>query len=81
METQWDAYISLSGLAEEVAQKQVQTLMLCFSQETLSNVQNLRLTTEENRSVDATIRTIKWYVDGHINETMEQRNFQFCKCK
>ena len=73
---QWDAYISLSGLAEEDAQKQVQALMLCFSQETLSIVQNLGLTTEEYRSVDAIIRAIKQYVDGHINETVERRSFR-----
>jgi len=72
---QWDAYISLSGLAEEDAQKQIQAPMLRFSRETLSIVQNLKLTTEENKSVDAIICAIKQYVDGHINESMERRNF------
>jgi len=76
---QWDAYISLSGLAEEDVRKQVQALMLCFSRETLSIVQNLGLTTEENKSVDAIIRAIKRYVDGHINESVERRNFHKCK--
>ena len=32
---QWDSYLSLSGLADEDAAKQVQTLTLCFSQDTL----------------------------------------------
>jgi len=72
---QWDAYISLSGLAEEDAQKQVQALMLCFSWETLSIVQNLGLATEENKSVDTIICAIKQYIDGHINESVERRNF------
>ena len=35
---QWDAYISLSGLADEDVQKQVQALTICFSCETLSIV-------------------------------------------
>ena len=48
---QWDAYVSLSGLADEDAQKQVQALRLCFSRETLSIVQNLGLT-------EATVREL-----------------------
>ena len=58
---QWDSYISLSGLAGEDAQKQVQALMLCFSRETLSIVQNLGLTEEEKKSVDSIILAIKQY--------------------
>ena len=45
---QWDAYISLSGLADEDAQKQVQALTLCFSRETLSIVHNPGLTEVES---------------------------------
>ena len=41
--TQWDSYCSLSGLSEERATKQVKAIMLCFSWETLSIVQNLGL--------------------------------------
>ena len=73
---QWDSYISLSGLAGEDAQKQVQALMLCFSRETLSIVQNLGLTEEEKKSVDSIILAIKRYVEGHVNETVERRNFR-----
>ena len=73
---QWDSYISLSGLAGEDAQKQVQALTLCFSRETLSIVQNLGLTEEENRSVESIIRAIKRYVEGHVNETVERRTFR-----
>ena len=73
---QWDSYTSLSGLAGEDAQKQVQALMLCFSRETLSIVRNLGLTEEENRSVESIIRAIKRYVEGHVNETVERRNFR-----
>ena len=73
---QWDSYISLSGLAGEDAQKQVQALMLCFSCETLSIVQNLGLTEEEKKSVDSIILAIKRYVEGHVNETVERRNFR-----
>ena len=34
--TQWDAYISLSGLDTQAATKQVQALTLCFSHETVT---------------------------------------------
>ena len=71
---QWNAYISLSGLADEDAQKQVQALTLCFSREKLSIVQNLGLTEAESKRVDFIIRAIKRYVDGHVNETVERRN-------
>ena len=53
--------------------------MLCFSRETLSIVQNLGLTTKENKSVDTIICAIKQYIDGHINESVERRNFRNCK--
>lgn len=73
---QWDSYIQLSGLAGEDAQKQVQALTLCFSRDTLSIVQNLGLTEEDKKSVDVIICAIKRYVEGHINETVERRNFR-----
>ena len=71
--TQWESYCSLS---DENAQKQVQALMLCFSRDTLSIVQNLGLTEEENGNVASIIRAIKCYVDGHVNETVERRHFR-----
>ena len=40
---QWDAYISLSGLADQPQSKQVQALILCFSMETVTIVDNLGL--------------------------------------
>jgi len=73
---QWDSYRSLSGLAQQDAVKQVQALTLCFSCDTLSIVQNLGLTDEQRGSIDAIISTIKRYIDGHVNETVEQRNFR-----
>ena len=74
--TQWDAYISLSGLADEDQQKQVQALMLCFSHVTLLIVQNLGLSETEIKKVDLIIHAIKCYVDGHVNETVERWNFR-----
>ena len=74
-QTQWDSYLSLSGLCNEDAQKQVQALTLCFSCETLI-VQNLGLTEDERNSVDSIIHAIKWYVEGHVNETVERGNFR-----
>ena len=73
---QWDSYQSLSGLAEQDAAKQVQALTLCFSRDTLSIVQNLRLIEEQRGNIESIISTIKQYIDGHVNETMEQRNFR-----
>ena len=75
--TQWDAYISLSGLDDEDQQKQVQALMLCFSRETLSIVQNLGLSETDSNRVNLIIHAIKRYVDGHVNEKVESRIF--CK--
>ena len=74
--TQWESYCNLSGLADENAQKQVQALMLCFSRDTLSIVQNLGLTEEENGNVASIIRAVKRYVDGQVNETVERRYFR-----
>ena len=73
---QWDAYISLSGLGGEDQQKQVQALTLRFSREMLSIVQNLGLSETESKRVDSIIHAIKRYVDGHVNETVERRNFR-----
>ena len=73
---QWDSYCSLSGLADQDSAKQVQALTLCFSHDTLSVVQNLGLTDEERASVASIISTIKRYIDGHVNETVERRNFR-----
>jgi len=50
--------------------------MICFSRDTLSIVQNLGLTEEQRGSVDDIISPIKRYVDGHVNETVERRNFR-----
>ena len=73
---QWDSYRSLSGLAEQDAAKQVQALTLCFSRDTLSIVQNLGLTEEQRGNVESIISAIKRYIDGHVNETVERRNFR-----
>ena len=74
--TQWDSYDSLSGLSAESADKQVQALMLCFSRETLTIVENLGLTPEQRKDGETIISAIKSYVDGHINESVERRNFR-----
>ena len=70
--TQWTAYVNLSGLSEESAETKVQALNLCFSRETLTIVNNLGLTTEQKKDVDAIIRAIKNHLDGHRNKSMER---------
>ncbi len=66
----------LSGLNGEDEAKQVQALTLCFSRETLTIVQNFGLSEDERKSVSAIIVAIKRYIEGHINESVERRNFQ-----
>ena len=73
---QWESYMSLSGLSEEPPTKQVQALTLCFSRETLTIVDNLGLSTEDLKKVTSIISAIKKYVAGHINESVERRNFR-----
>ena len=68
--------MSLSGLARESNEKKVQALTLCFSRETLSIVQNLRLSSDEMKDVTTIIAAIKKYIDGHVNESVECRNFR-----
>ena len=44
--SQWDAYLSLSGLESQDQAKQVQALTLCFSRETVTIVDNLGLSAD-----------------------------------
>ena len=74
-QAQWESYMSLFGLGEETAVKQIQALTLCFSRKTLTIVNNLGLTTEDHGNVTSIISAIKKYVAGHINESVERRNF------
>ena len=64
--------------AKEPATKQIQALTLCFSHDTLAIVQNLGLTEEQRGNVDAVICSLKLYIDGYVNETVERRNFRRC---
>ena len=73
--TQWESYCSLAGLGREDATKQVKALTLCLSRETLAIVQNLGLTEDQMKDSAEIIEAMQRYVDGHINETVERRNF------
>ena len=64
------------GLVNEHAAKQVQALTLSFTQETLTIVENLGLSEDERKSVATIIATIKCYIEGYINESVERRNFR-----
>jgi len=75
-QTQWELYMSLSGLSDKSAMKQVQALTLCFSRETLTIVNNLGLTTNDRKSVASIVSAIKKYVAGPINESVERQNFR-----
>jgi len=65
----------LSGLTREEASKQVKALSLCFSRDTLAIVQNLGHTNNKRNNVTAIIKALQRYVDGHLNKTVEHRNF------
>ena len=41
--SQWDAYLSLSGLGTQAQEKRVQALTLCLSREIVTIVENLGL--------------------------------------
>ena len=73
---QWKSYCSLSGLSRQDPSRQVEALTLCFSRETLAVVQNLGLTDGQRKDVEAIIEALQRYVDGHLNETVERRNFR-----
>lgn len=49
--------------------------MPCFSRETLAIVQNLGLTDAQLKNTQTIIDTIQHYIDGHIDKTVEWRNF------
>ena len=70
---QWDAYISLSGLADQSQSKQVQALTLCFSRETVTIVDNLGLSVADRGDAGKIVNAIQSYVAGQINE---RRNFR-----
>ena len=74
--TQWESYCFLSGLLEEDAAKQVKTLTLCLSRETLMIVHNLGLSETDMKRPPAIIDALQRYVDSHINESIERRNFR-----
>ena len=69
--SQWDAYLSLSGLDKQSQAKQVQALTLCFSRETVTIINNLGLTATQKGDTKQIITAIQRYV-GHINELVER---------
>ena len=73
---QWESYMNLSGLTDESNEKKVQALTLCVSRKTLSIVQNLGLSSDETKDAAIIIAAIKKYIDGHVNESVECRNFR-----
>ena len=74
-QSQWDAYVSLSGLDKQSQAKQVQALTLCFSRETVTIVNNLGLTDAQKGNAKYIATAIQQYVKGQLNESVERRNF------
>ena len=73
---QWKAYLSLSGLKNEDATKQVQALTLCFSRETITIVNNLGLSDAEREDATTIVTKISEFVEGQTNESVERRHFR-----
>ena len=61
---------------EEDTAKQVKTLTLCLSRETLAVVHNLGLSEAQIKKPSAIIEAMQKYEDRHINETMERYKFR-----
>ncbi|MCG8624448.1 MAG: hypothetical protein MJE68_20950 [Proteobacteria bacterium] len=57
--SQWDAYLSLSGLEKQSQTKQVQALTLCFSRETVTIVDNLGLTATQKGDAKQIVTAIQ----------------------
>ena len=74
--SQWDAYLSLSGLGTQAQTKQVQALTLCFSRETVTIVENLGLSAEQRQNASDMVKAIGVYVSGQLNESVERRTFR-----
>ena len=74
--TQWKAYLNLWGLDKQSQAKQVQALTL--SGEMLTIVENLGLTDTQRGNAKEIVQAIQQYVHGHINESVERRNFRWC---
>ena len=74
--SQWDAYLSLSGLGEQAPAKQVQALTLCLSRETVTIVDNLGLSDAQRSDAGEIVAAIQQYVEGQVNESVERRNFR-----
>ena len=68
--------MSLSGLDKEPQIKQVQTLTLILSCETLTIVDNLGLTKSKREKVESIVEAMQRYIEGHIKESVECRNFR-----
>ena len=78
-EKQWNSYMTLSGLADSAPAMKVHALRFCLSRETLTLVDNLGLTDAQKADQVQIVASLKRYVQGGINETMERRNFRQCK--
>ena len=74
--SQWEAYLSLSGLGTQSNAKQVQALTLCLSRETVTIVDNLGLSEAQRGSVKDVVDAIQSYVEGLVNESVERRIFR-----
>ena len=73
LQSQREAYLSLSGLDKEDQPKQVLALMLCISRETM---EILGLTREQRANADHIVDAISLYVAEQLNESVECRIFR-----
>jgi len=69
-------YCTLSGLAGESAETNIQILTLCLLRDILAIVNKLSLSVEQRNDPTEIIQAIKWHMDGQINESVEFCNLQ-----
>ena len=74
--SQWDAYLSLSGLGTQAQEKRVQALTLCLSRETVTIVENLGLSEAQRGNAGDIVKAMGVYVTGQLNESVERRTFR-----
>ncbi len=75
--SKWETYLNLSGLSTE-SEAKLQALTLCYSRETVTIVDNLRITEAQRGDATEIVTAIQRYVEGEINESVERRTFRRC---
>ena len=72
--SQWDAYLSLSGLGTQAQEKRVQALTLCLSRETVTIVENLGLSEAQRGNAGDIVKAMGVCVRDWTAERISRSN-------